>query len=67
MTLKMIRFLSRWRARQTVLRHQLARLQKAYNALDKYCSYLISRVHRLEDENDELRKEVQWKTPSAKD
>lgn len=65
MNLKMIRFLSRTRAKQHDLRHQLQRLRKAYDALDKYCASLISRVRRLEEENDALREEVECKTPSA--
>jgi len=62
MNLKMIRFLSRMRSRQSVLKQQLARLRKAYDALDSYCAYLIGRVRHLEVENDALREEVGCKT-----
>jgi len=65
MYLKTIRFLSRMRAKQHDLRQRLQRLRKAYDALDKYCAYLIGRVRHLEVENGALREEVQCKTPSA--
>ncbi|WP_159953218.1 hypothetical protein [Rhizobium sp. 18065] len=66
MNLKMIRFLSRLRSKQRDLRGQIKRLRKAYDALDKYCEYLLGRVRRLEVDNEELRKEAAWKPP-AKD
>lgn len=59
---KTTRFLSEWVTTNKTLRDQIDRLRKAYDALDKYCEHLLSRIDHLEGENEKL-KEDRWKSP----
>ncbi len=65
---KTTRFLSEWVSNRADLKGRLARLQKAYDALDKYCGSLIRRVEHLEIINEGLREEARCKSSKpAKD
>lgn len=54
---KTMRYLFELVATNRQLREKLARLQKAYNALNEYCTHLIARLEKLEARNAELEQQ----------